>query len=248
MGTVPSAIASAVGVAAALPHVWRASEMASFRTSTVPSGHVGLDRELPDGGWPTGTLIELLVQQPGIGEMRLLQTALCHCAKRAIGLIQPPHSPNAPALAVQGFPIESMVWVKTTRSADALWAAEQILRSGTFGGLLLWQAQVRNESLRRLHLAAQSSDTVFWLLRPLAAAHDPSPAPLRLALRPAAGGISIEIVKRRGPHRDQLLLVPLRQYSSIHPTEPNLSEPHDAIVDQRLPAVTAAGNLPSTLV
>ena len=53
---------------------------------------------------------------------------------------------------------------------DALWAAEQILRSGCCGALLLWQQHVRSEALRRLHLAAQSGETLFCLMRPLAAA------------------------------------------------------------------------------
>jgi len=52
--------------------------------------------------------------------------------------------------------------------------------------------------LRRLHLAAQHGDTLFFLFRPLAAAQDASPAPLRLSLRPAAGGIEVGFVKRRG--------------------------------------------------
>jgi hypothetical protein len=36
--------------------------------------------------------------------------------------------------------------------------------------LVLWEAQVRTESLRRLQLAAQAGDTMVWLVRPLAAA------------------------------------------------------------------------------
>ncbi|NIF92408.1 recombinase RecA, partial [Burkholderia sp. Cy-637] len=39
----------------------------------------------------------------------------------------------------------------------------------------------------------------FVMLRPLAAARQPSPAVLRLALQPVPGGVTIDIVKRRGP-------------------------------------------------
>jgi hypothetical protein len=38
---------------------------------------------------------------------------------------------------------------------------EQILKNGCCGAVILWQSVVRNESLHRLHLAAQSTDT--WL-------------------------------------------------------------------------------------
>jgi protein ImuA len=74
---------------------------------------------------------------------------------------------------------------------------------------LLWQNHARSESLRRLHLAAQHGDTLFFLFRPLAAAQDASPAPLRLSLRPAAGGIEIGVLKRRGPVKDETLFLPL---------------------------------------
>jgi protein ImuA len=39
-----------------------------------------------------------------------------------------------------------------------------------------------------LRLAAQAGETLFFMVRPLAAAQDASPAPLRLARRPKAGG------------------------------------------------------------
>ena len=65
------------------------------------------------------------------------------------------------------------------------------------------------ESLRRLTLAAQAGETLFFVLRPMASAQDPSPAPLRLALRPRAGGIEVDFVKRRGPLRAEPLFLPM---------------------------------------
>lgn len=35
-----------------------------------------LSHQLPGGGWSKGVLVALLVQQPGVGEMRLLAPAL----------------------------------------------------------------------------------------------------------------------------------------------------------------------------
>jgi protein ImuA len=57
-----------------------------------------------------------------------------------------------------------------------LWAAEQVLRSGSFGALLFWTNHARGESLRHLHLAAQCGETLFFMMRPLASAQDFSPA------------------------------------------------------------------------
>jgi protein ImuA len=124
-------------------------------------------------------------------------------------LLQPPHAPQALALAALGLPPSQLVWIRSTRSADTLWAAEQVLRSGSCGALLLWQNHARSESLRRLHLAAQCGETLFFMFRPLSSAQDASPAPLRLSLRPAAGGVNIGFVKRRGPQRDTPLFLPL---------------------------------------
>ncbi|GAB3538513.1 translesion DNA synthesis-associated protein ImuA [Noviherbaspirillum agri] len=240
-----------VSTISSLPHtVWRANQMGSHHTTVVPTGHGALDKELPNGGWPSAALIELLLQQAGIGEMRLLRPALNRIASHhRIALVQPPHLPQIAAWTAWGLPAERILWINTQRSADALWAAEQVLRNGSCGALLLWQSQIRSESLRRLHLAAQSAQTLFWMLRPLASVQDASPAPLRLALRPASGGIGLDIVKRRGPQRDEMLFLPL-QDAPAAPSQSltrTLTAPH-AHLDRRLPATPAARSIPAELV
>lgn len=196
------------------PSLWRASQLAHSATRCVDTGFAALSAQLPGGGWPLGTLIDLLLQQDGIGELRLLRPALAGLGKRPIVLLQPPHPPQALALAALGLEPSQLIWIRGGGAqgkggGDALWAAEQVLRSGCCGALLLWQTHARGETLRRLHLAAQSADTLFCMLRPLAAAQDASPAPLRLSLTAAAGGVDIGFVKRRGPQRDTPLFLPL---------------------------------------
>lgn len=218
------------------PSLWRASQLAHSSARCVDTGYPTLSSQLPGGGWPTGTLIDLLLQQPGIGELRLLRPALAAAASRRIVLLQPPHAPQALGLAALGLPPSQLVWIRSTRSADTLWAAEQVLRSGSCGALLMWQNHARSESLRRLHLAAQCGETLFFMFRPLASAQDASPSPLRLSLRPAAGGIDIGFVKRRGPQRDAPLFLPLT-YS--------LLQQRHAPLDRPLPVpVTTRGVLP----
>lgn len=199
------------------PSLWRASQLGRSRTRCVDTGHPSLTHLLPGGGWPTGALVDLLVQQPGIGEVRLLAPALAQASSRKVALLQPPHAPQAIALAAMGVPPASALWLRADRTADALWAAEQVLRSGSCGALLFWQTQIRNDSLRRLHLAAQAGETLFFMMRPIAAAQDPSPAPLRLGLRPKAGGLEIEFVKRQGPRRDESLFLPMHVGETIRP-------------------------------
>jgi len=233
--------------------VWRADQMGSYQAAVTPTGHPALDRELPNGGWPSAALIELLLQQAGIGEMRLLRPALEAVSRqRRIALLQPPHLPQIAAWTAWGLPAERLLWIKTARSADALWSAEQILRNGSCGALVFWQQQVRAESLRRLHLAAQGTEILFWMMRPLACAQDASPSPLRLALRPAMGGINIGIVKRRGPQRDETLFLrldgmPAAPALSTTPTTSTIAPDH-AHMDKRAPAAPAARNIPAALV
>lgn len=243
-------------VVSQMPHaIWRADQMGSYATAITSSDYPALDAELPNKGWPASSLIELLVQQNGIGEMQLLRPALAAIAQqRRIALVQFPHSPQISAWLGWGLPMESLLWIKTARTADALWSAEQILRNGNCGALLFWQTHVRSESLRRLHLAAQGSDITFWLIRPLANAEDSSPSPLRLGLRPARAGIAIDIIKRRGPQRTEPLFVPLPTMPStplpiLAPVSSTPSQSsHHAFLDKRAPAAVAAGNLSPALV
>jgi protein ImuA len=204
------------------PSLWRASQLARSSSPCIDSGHPVLASQLPGGGWPTGELTELLTAQPGLGEIRLLGPALAGVAARGIILVQPPHPPQTIAFASLGIAPSQLTWVRPTKTADALWATEQILKSNSAGCVLFWAAHCRNDSLRRLHLAAHNSSSLFFLLRPLYTAQDSSPAPLRLSLQPAANGINIGFVKRRGPVSAGLLFLPLTPPGFIkRPTAPD---------------------------
>ena len=237
----------AARVVAQMPQlIWRANQMAHYRSATRSSGFPALDAELPEHGWPRSALIELLLQQPGIGEIQLLKPALVSLSRtRRIVLIQPPHLPDVAACRKWGIAPRNLLWLQAKGSADALWATEQILRNGSCGAVLLWQSHTRTDALRRLNLAAQSSDTMFWLLRPAANSQDPSPSPLRLLLQPALGGIRVDLLKRRGPQADHSIYLPLREMPAA-PHQDNVK--HHAPLDRRLPATHSAGSLAPVVV
>ena len=222
------------------PSLWRASQLARGRGRMVDTGYPALSTELPGGGWPVGVLIDLLVQQPGVGEMRLLRPALSALADRTVALVQPPHIPDSLGLGYIGLSLDRLLQIKTPKAADAFWSAEQILRAGSCGALILWGQHAQSSSLRRLHLAAQSSETLFMMVRPLTVAQDSSPALLRLALRPAAEGLMVDIVKRRGPTRAEPLSI------SLQPT-PVLFSRH-ARLSRRPLAEVAARGVPTEVV
>jgi len=191
------------------PSLWRASQLSLPQGRCVDTGFASLSTELPGGGWPLGNLVEFLVRQPGVGEMQLLRPALARLGRRSVMLVQPPHLPQTAAWASWGCAPSRLVWIQAKRAADALWAAEQVLRSGTSGALLLWQDRVRNQTLRRLQVAAQAGDTLFILVRPMAAAEQSSPSPLRLVLQASRRGLNISILKRRGASHAGPLALPL---------------------------------------
>jgi protein ImuA len=230
---------------AMLPDVWRGSELARARIQVGTSGHAPLDKELPGGGWPRSSLVELLLQQPGIGELQLLKPILARLAKhQRIALVQPPYIPHVTAAKSWGIDPSRLLWIRPVSTADALWSTEQILKNGSCGAVLLWQTNVRSEALRRLNLAAQTTETWFWLMRPMACAAEPSPASLRLGLRPAHGGIEVEVLKRRGPSCDNDLFIPLGDM----PDRRHIPEFDHAPSVQSLPAIIAAGSTSPVLV
>ena len=184
--------------------LWRADQIdRSTRPEDVrPSGHAALDAELPGGGWPATGLTELLLAAPGSGELRLLAPALAAVPGAPLLWVASPFTPYAPALAALGLPAKRLTLAAPANAADAAWAAEQALRSGALAAVLWWEGCTHTATamLRRLHLAATDGRTPLFALRPIAARAQPSPAPLRLALEPAAATqIWVDVFKRRGP-------------------------------------------------
>ncbi len=206
----------------ALPGVWQGDAWACGSEPVVPSGHTALDAELPGGGWPTGELIELLQAPSTRHEWRLLSPALRLAQQRGpLVLVGAPHLPHLTALAAQGLDSGQLLWIDVLGHGDRLWAAEQVLRSGTAGAVLVWLPEARPEQLRRLHLAARAmthhaasspathqatqAGPLLLTLRPEALRHQASPAPLRLMLSGAQGRLKVQIFKRRGPPMEQPL-------------------------------------------
>jgi hypothetical protein len=166
----------------------------------VSTGLAPLDDLLPGGGWPLGSVTEILPAREGVGDVRLLVPVLADLSRdgRRIAWIDPPHIPYPPALAAAGVAPSRVLLVCAGVGRDRLWAAEQCLRSGACGAVLLWPRECDNQSLRRLQLAAEKGGGLGFLFRAQRAAAAPSPAALRLRLAPAPGGIAVEVVKGRG--------------------------------------------------
>src|SRR5262245_18043580 len=175
------------------------------RNDAVPqrveaSGASALDAVLPGGGWQSGTIVELMPAQVGIGELRLLMPALASITRseRHVALISPPFIPYAPALTQHGVALERLLLINAQLPQDILWSFEQTLGCGSFGAVVGWPAQLRDRDVRRLQLAAEAGRSTGFVYRTPAAAIDASPAAVRLKLRSENGALRIDVVKCRG--------------------------------------------------
>ena len=179
--------------------LWRGRAVPAANPTGVSTGYTALDAALPWGGWPPASLSEVLDARPE-GALGLVLPALIRLSHRPrwLLLIDPPLPPFAPTLAALGLDLARLAVV--TAGAETAWAAEQGLRSGACSAVLIWGCETswRGPALRRLQLAAQSGDALALLFRGTEAAQNPSPAALRLRVRPLAADLEVEILKQRG--------------------------------------------------
>lgn len=178
------------------PNLWRATEQA--QVPAAPTGFKALDALLPGGGWPIGAVSEILHPSIGAGEFSLSLPLFARLTRagKPVALIAPPHVPHAPRLQASGLELSRLLILEPDHPDDALWAAELLLRAG--GSVLLWIEQAETQSLRRLQLAAESSETHALLIRPERFAREFTPSALRLRVWRDNGVPQVEVLKCRG--------------------------------------------------
>lgn len=183
-----------------LTEVRRVAELGT-QEAIVPTGHRFLDLQLPSGGWPLGTLVELLQDEPARHVWQLVLPALAAITRQHAGpvvVVGAPYEPFVPSLQAQGLEPSRLLKIAATQPKPCLWAAEQALRCADVAAVLAWLPQAKSEQLRRLHLAASEQQRLLFVMRPVAAQRESSPARLRLQVE-AAEGLQVRILKRRGP-------------------------------------------------
>ncbi|MGO3711847.1 translesion DNA synthesis-associated protein ImuA [Alcaligenes aquatilis] len=207
------------------PSLWTGKHYAHAAGSCLSSGFDALDAELPGGGWPIGSLIELQAPQDSSALSLLLPALNTLPAERLRILVAPPYQPmqqrwrGASATTGQSATSENalaarLIWIRSQHLNDTLWASAQALRHGHCAAVLSWlPAHVPFASLRQLQLLANQSDSLFFCLRP-AHSQANSPALLRLDLQTRQDQqgqpwLDVHIRKRRGPPcKDSIALAP----------------------------------------
>ena len=200
--------------------VWRGRQATTQAPRVLPSECEALDRALPGGGWPLGAVTELCYAQDGLGELTLLMPALARAMHegRWTVFVASPHPLYAPALANAGLDLARVLCVDATSGDDGAWAAEQSLRSGACGAVVLWAPRTDDRILRRLQLAAESGTAWCVVLRPLQAALSPSPAAVRVRIE---AGPRAQVFKSRGVTSTAALPeIPIERHALARPAIP----------------------------
>lgn len=182
--------------------IWRGRNHHSTALETLDSGYAELAEILPNGGWPLKSIIELVVDEWGNGELQVLLPLIIQLSqqKRQIALIAPPYIPYAPALHNAGIDLDQVVIVSNQIDAkDKWWCAEKMLRHGGCDLVMLWpeKKHIRTWSsqIRRLQVAAEMGNSlgvIFNRGRPA-----DTPVSLRLKLKYFADDVMVEILKSR---------------------------------------------------
>lgn len=225
--------------------IWRPGQhRAPVRKAGVATGFAALDDVLRESGWPRGALTELLLDRPGVGELRLLLPALARLSaeKRYQLWIGEPWLPFAPGLQAAGIDLKQLIFVHLQNHQQWLWAAEQALRSPGCGAVIAWanNSKSRYAELRKLQVAVAERNSVGFILTSSRYANTASPAALRLQLTPSTDGLDIQIIKQRGAAAGQSVHIDwpfsLRRQLSLR-DRPTVSSKrsHDAIPALRMP-------------
>ena len=165
--------------------------------STTSTGYSQLDKQL-DGGFPTHGVIEVESQQ-GIGELRLLTPCLAQQNSQKLAIfINPPGKICAEFFSSQGIELENILVIQPQRDLDALWAAEQCLKSGACHSVLLWGADLEIHQTKRLQAASETGKCLQFHFK--ASSHNQLSLPVSLSMKLSshAQGLKVEVTKRKG--------------------------------------------------
>mgnify|MGYP000415701680 FL=1 len=176
--------------------IWKGLQSTTLG-STTSTGYPQLDKQL-DGGFPTHGVIEVESQQ-GIGELRLLTPYLAQQNSQKLAIfINPPGKIGAEFFSNQRIQLENILVIEPQRDLDALWAAEQCLKSGACHSVLLWGTNLEIHQTKRLQAASETGKCLQFHFK--ATSHNQLSLPVSLSMKLSshAQGLKVEVTKRKG--------------------------------------------------
>lgn len=175
--------------------IWQGSEPQKT-INTHPTGYTELDEQL-GGGFPEHGVVEIS-SDLGIGELRLLTPYIKEVSKQRLSIfINPPGHLCSEYLMQQGIDLHRVIMIFPQTDKEALWAAEQSLKSGCCGSVTLWHPSLEVHQARRLQVASETGQCLNFLFK--TEQHQISlPISLSMQLQSQVNGIKIDIHKRKG--------------------------------------------------
>lgn len=193
--------------------LWQGSETQVEQRSDS-SGIKELDEKLT-GGFPAHGIVEIQ-SLPGIGELRLIYPYLKQNNQRLTVFVNPPGIVHAESLQHMGIDLNKILIVTPQDHKQALWAAEQCLKSGACEQVLLWLDNLEVHQVRRLTVASETGNCLQFIFRSIQDSVFSLPVSLSLSLRPVPGGLTVNVPKRKGGWPLSEFSVPMhKQWSNL---------------------------------
>lgn len=195
------------------PDIWRGDSRRFARRRCLKTGYAALDKSLIQQGWPLGGLIEITQGSLGAGEWQLLAPSLrdLNQVPGYMVLLNPPGLPYAPGLKALGLNLDEIIVLAPENRSDVIAAFTEALGSPACKALLFWenQSRLKPQEMRRLQLAAASSQAFCLLFRHPNTLRQNSPAVLRLHIEIDARQIQVQLLKQRGVVKNKEVHLPL---------------------------------------
>ncbi len=175
--------------------LWHAHETVLER-NFISTNFDQLDAKL-QGGLPQVGVVEIN-SLLGIGELRLLMPYLKNQIEGLTVFINPPGIINAEHVYEQGITLNNIIVIYTATEQEALWAAEQCLKSSACSTVLHWYQTIEVHHVKRFQVAAEMGDCLHVLLRTPQKYALSLPVSLSMTLASDNHGIEITVAKRKG--------------------------------------------------
>ena len=167
---------------------------------TLPTGYTELDQYLPGGGWPLGTLTEILIRSPEETPLWLIIPALAKLNNEPRWQVwtSPAHIPYAPALMSSGIDLSKILILNPPTYKDIVWTIEQSLSSGVCSAVVFWLRTLTNKTSHRFKLAATHGGAWAICFCLLGQSQNETMSSLKLSYLPNRYGGEINILRCSG--------------------------------------------------
>jgi len=192
--------------------LWQ-GQMQTDTGNTVSSGYPELDNWLQTGIPEQGVIT--VKSDTGIGELRLFLPYLLaqqQQQKRLLVFIAPPLQVNGEMLAEQGFDLKQVLLLTPEKAQDALWAAEQCLKSECCMAVISWNEQLDVSHIKRLQIASKQGKAIQLIFRQQGELLSSLPVTMALTLQARPNALQIQMNKRIGGWQHRTLDLNMSPY------------------------------------